>query len=310
MSRAEQPSWYHPGDVPATIRDADQTASVSTEGIVDVLASEEFEAPKERIHDMVEKARERVSEPETNAIDDLEDPRPLRSRFVGADDVAYLGPRDFATVLGVVLSRYEGSFRTPEDVDDVAVDLYWNRQYITVGFRIVSRPPEVPVGREDVAAVVDGDTTPVAGRSPSTLGIVSNAGFTDVTRAYAEEHDVQLFGVNHLVRWFEDAKLTYDVFGSLLEGEHSSDELDDLVDTLPPLPDIIRESDPLSKCPEVVWSGGDDGRRLQTDVARPIPVPDHQPNAGEKGTLYANPSDDGDYGAFDRLMHELQEDDE
>lgn len=310
MSRSDRPRWYHPGDVPATVRDADRAARVSTQNVVDVLASEELDAPRDRIHAMVETARERISETDPTPTHDLETPRPLQSRFVDASDVAYLGPRDFATVLGLVLSRYEGTFRTPEDVDDVAVDLLWNRQHVTVGFRTVSRPPEAPVDRDDVVAVVDGDTTPATGRSPSTLGIVSNAGFTEIARDYAEKRDVRLFGTNYLTRWFRDARLTYDVFGALLEGEHSADEIDELVDTLPPLPDTVREEDPLGEQPEVAWSGDDNGQPLQTNVERPIPVVDPHPNAGEKGALYANPDDDGDYGVFDRLLHELHEDNE
>jgi hypothetical protein len=41
-----------------------------------------------------------------------------------------------------------------------------------------------------------------------------------------------------------------------------------------------------------------------------MPIPETLPDPGQKGTLYANPADDGDFGAFDRFMNELAEEDE
>lgn len=311
MSRSRRPSWYHPGDVPKTIYDAATSADVSTRTIVDVLAREELDAPEARIEAMVEAARDRVTESDEIPTHDLDDPRPLQTRFVDADDVSYLGTSDFATVLGVVLSRYEGTFQTPEVVDDVAVDLFWNRQYTTVGIRAISRPPEAPVDRDDIEPLVEGNTTLAVGRSPSVLGVVSKAGFTSFAREYAEKHDIELFGTYHLTRWFEDARLTHGVLGSLLEGDDLDDEeLAKLLDSLPSLPDAIRESDPLGELSDELWSGTDDGRTVETGVKRPIPVPDSRPDAGKTGAMYADPAKDGDYGAFDRFIHELQEEDE
>lgn len=311
MSRSLNPEWYHSGDVPATIRDAVHTSSVSTQTIVDVLMREELDAPRDRVHRLVKSARDRVTAADDGPTHDLDDPRPNPSRFVDSDDVSYLGTSDFATVLGVALSRYEGAFRTPETVDGVAVDMYWNRQYTTVGFRTIPRSLDAPVEREDIEPLVNGETTPTTGRSPSTLGVVTSAGFTSFARDYADEHDIRLFDPGHLTRWFKDARLTHDVLGTLLEGgDLSEDELTELVDTLPPVPDAVRGADPLRELSDGFWSGTDDGRTIETDVDRPIPVADPQPSPGEKGTLYADPTDDGDYDALGRFMTELQEDEQ
>jgi hypothetical protein len=311
MSGADQPHWYEPGDVPATIRNATENANVTVKDVVDVLATFELEAPRDRLQTMVDSARARVSTDTREAAVDLEESRPLEPRFIDVSDLRYLNATDFATVLGVTLSRYEGTFRVPEEVDELAVDLFWNRQHTTIGFALVTRPPSAPVEDPDVLSVRTGETSPPFGRAVSALGIVSLAGFTEAARKVAAENDIRLFGPEYLTRWLSDAQLTPDVFGTLISHDDLGDaEIDEICSQLPDVPKAVRETDPLGDCPETGWSGGGDIAPVPTDVKRPMPIPETLPDPGQKGTLYANPADDGDFGAFDRFMNELAEEDE
>lgn len=311
MSRGDAPEWYHPGDMVTTIQAADEYELTTSEPIVDVLADRELDAPRDRIEEMVTSAREHLSTRQDGKQPDSEDPRPMEPRYVDAADASYLGERSFATLLGIVLSRYEGSFSSPEPVDDLAVDLFWNRQHTTVAFRTVGRESSPSVQSGDVRDVIDGDTAPASGRSPSCLGIVSRGGFTPGARKLAEEHDVRLIGRDHLARWFADAKLTPEVLGTIAEREDvGREELLDLVSTLPDMPTPVREKDPLD-LPAVETLSI---TTAESSQAEPDPAPaqesdvPHSATAGEKGTLYADPDEDGDSGTFDRIVDELEDD--
>lgn len=304
-----QPGWYHPGDIVATVRDAEQTGRVSTREIADVLGRWELEASRDRIYAMVESTRNQGVPDDTSPERTLDEPRALESRFVDVTDVAYLHRRDFATVLGLILTRYDGTFRTVADDDDTVIDLLWNRQHTTVGLKTTPRPPGVPIEQREIATIVDGDTTPTVGRSPSTLGLVSNAGITDAAREYANDHEIRLFDAAFLTRWLAETHLTPAVLGTVVDNDDlDPDECAALLETLPPLPAPVSERDPLADRPDEVWSGSDDGRHVKTTATRPIPVAERRPSAGEIGVLYADPADDGDYGAFDRLLTEFGDD--
>lgn len=316
VSQQDTPDWYQPGDIPASLRAADST--VTTDRIVEVLTQHEVTAPRERVCEMVDSARSQLdSETSEKSPSADGDPRSLNSRLVDVGDFSYLGNRDFALVLGAVLSRYEGSFRVPEEIDDLAVDLFWQRQYTTVAFRTVPSSESQAVEQSDVEAVVRGDTAPPTGRAPSVLGIVSNADFTADARSHAADHDIELYGPDHLSRWCRDAQLTLDVLGALLEeGERSLEDVDAVLDDLDPLPDPIRTRDPLGEVIDVRWTAqpaNGDGP-TPGPVSQPVPSENGEGEKeealtpGTTGELYADPDEDGDYGAFDRFMDNLEED--
>lgn len=311
MSRSRTPPWYHPGDVAQSVRDASRGSDISTQEIVDVLQEHEFEASRDRIRRLVETTRDRLPETENPPAPDHspDEPRTLPSRFIDAADIEYYGTRDFALILGVALARYEGSFRIPEAIDGLSVDLFWNRQHTTVAFKTIVRPTGAPAAEDVVRDVVAGKTSPPTGRSPSILAIVSNGGFTSYARDLADENDIELFGMDHLRQWFTDAKLTNSILGTLLEeGDQSSEERTEILSELQPLPNPIREEDPLENVRQVEWLDANDSDPTPTTVKQRMPVSETRPPPGQRGTLYADRDEDGDFGAFDRFTDELMED--
>lgn len=310
---SQTPPWYTEGDLVASLTAADRVSDLSTSEIVDVLAEHEFDADQERIRTVIEQSLEIVtSQASTKGTSDpLASPRERVARFADPADVEYLSAREFARVLGVVLSRYEGSHRIPGMVDDLDVDLFWNRAQTTVAFRTVPQADGAPVEEALVDTVAHGDTTPQTGRSPSLIGIVSNGGFTDDARALATANEIELFGSAHLTQWFTDARLTPKVFGAILEeGEQRESDLDDQIASLPSLPDPVQERDPLADVTETPWTA-DDSRaavRPRPTVKQRIPITETQPEPGTHGQLYADPADDGDFDAFDRYLDELTTD--
>lgn len=314
MSRHELPSWYEPDDVSESMQNVADNSDVYLEEVVDILQYHEFDAPRDRIRELVETARDQISDLHSDSEAQSEvtgEPRSLEPRFVDVTDVGYLDTQDFALVLGVVLSRYEGSFTVPEVGGDVAVDLLWNRQHTTVALRTISRPPEMPVEEADVQFVVRGDTDPDTSRSPSRLGIVSNAGFTNDARDLATANDIELFGEDHLERWLADTMLTHETLGALLESEDSdTSEFEDVLADLQTIPGIVRERDPIGDVTPPGWSINGGGDTTVSGVKQRMPVAEDPPSLGTHGELYADPSEDGDFGAFDRFVHELQEDTE
>ena len=333
MTQQQTPPWYQPGDIAASVRRTTVRDGVSTTDIVDVLATHEIDAPRNRIRALVESAHDQLtsnSNQEHTPDPDLEnaEPRPPTPRVVAADDIAYLGPRDFGRVLGAVLSQYEGGFQLPEEVDGSAVNLFWYRQRITVAVRAVPRTPGTTVDTSVVKAVAEGSTNPTTGRPSSTVGIVSNAKFTSDAHTVAAENDIQLFENPTLEQWFHDVRLTHDVFGDLLEHQNLTDEeYDTILDDLPPLPPQLQDQDPLTRHPTSIEQDpssldrtqiGSDDPDSDTDTGESTP-PDSPSEellaeapeaAGEKGVLYANPDEDGDAGAFDQFAAEFMEDSE
>jgi hypothetical protein len=313
VSRSSTPHWHEPGDVVRTIRTAQRKRGVDTDRVVEVLANHELDAPRARIEKLVEATPTDLGSDGTD-VEELAEPRADRARFVDSKDVEYLSTDEFATVLGAALSRYRGQFRTPEEVDELDVDLFWNRQHTTVALRTVPRDPGEHVEEDVVQHVVRGNTSNPSGRTPSTVGVVTNTGFTDAAAIRAEEGDLELFGAEALAQWLRDARLTPEVVGELLdEGERSDAEFEALLEELPPLPEPVADRDPLS--------GVDSGTGLHSSIDtadrnergagardRSVPVVDTPSTPGQRGELYADPEEDGDFGAFDDYMDELDAD--
>lgn len=305
--------WYHEEDISRTLAAANADESVYIENVVDVLAAREFDAPKERVQPLVKNAI--TSLPDTEARDaelaDLESPRPQEPSLVTLAGVEYLGNRDMAILLGAVLSRFQGSFKTPADVDDVAPDLFWNRQHTTAALRVVSYSDGSKAGRNQVESLATGNTDPASGRSPSTLGIVSLTGFTEDARTAADEFDISLFGRGHLRQWLSDSRVTHQILGVLLEeGPHSPEEVHEHLDDLPALPNAVQNTDPFDvtrvEKDSTKVKGPDSGK------SEPESVPESEEPAppGQTGTLYADPSEDGDFGSFDRMVSDLESESE
>lgn len=257
-STREAPHWYRHGDVPATVREAREVGADETH-LVDVLAEYEFDAEPARVRELVRELEPYDGEvPESVATVSDGDHGSAPTRRLAVSDVEYFDRREFARVLGAVLTRYEGTFSVPSPDADLAVDLFWNRQYGTVGLRTEPRGTSTTVGDEPVHSLADGATDPLVGRSPTELVVVSNRSFDPVAATTATEADdsIRLVGPETLRRWFTDAKLSREVVGELVDAAGLTDEqFSDLV------ADIGRV--PKSRCPEDPLSVG--GEPTRTD---------------------------------------------
>ena len=333
MSHSEPPSWHTPGNIEASLRAAFRISDLSVGEIAEVLEAHELDASRDRIEMMVNTTREQFStdaDATQSSTTTLDEPRPTEVRAIGPTDLEYLGARDAASVIGAMLSRYEGTFSTPEAVDDLSADLFWNRSHTTIAFGLELRPNGASVDTSAVQSIVSGETTPVSGRSPSKIGIVSNGAFTDDARTLATEHNILCFGAEFLERWCEETRLTNEVIGELLdEGDRSAEEINELLEELPPLPAPIRARDPLTRIQNGDWTTSsldyektakhsnseNEGASAATGEntlgsSSTGGTDDGSTTTGQHGVLYADPDEDGDFGAFDRLEAALDEDDQ
>ncbi|GGN25654.1 MULTISPECIES: hypothetical protein [Halobacteriaceae] len=311
MSRTKsRPDWYEPGDVPTSIRNATRDATIAAEVVTDVLAEHEFDAPWSRVLDIVKTTRANLPESTSEFArrSELSTARPPPVRFVDIDDISHLSPTDCAVVLGTALSRYEGMFRTADDVDNLVIDLIWDKQHTSVSLALFPRVKDAPVTETHVEQVVQGDTAPPTGRSPSIVGIVSNAGFSEDAQSTAAESDIELFGQHAISRWLSDAQLPVSSLETLLENDRSPEEIEEFVSTLPDLPQSIREQDPIEDI-----AAKTDVQTISVTEAKAterIPVRDQPSSAGQYGTLYADAGEDGDFGAFERFEERIGGDEE
>ncbi|WP_135666515.1 restriction endonuclease [Halorhabdus rudnickae] len=338
MSQQQHPQWYQPGSITESIRRAIEDKAITTEQIVDVFATHELDAPRDRITTLVENARDQLPDNIETASSptDTGPRRTSPSRIVSTADIAYLNAHDFARILGATLSRYEGSFQTPETVDDVVVDLFWNRQHTTVAIKTAPTDPGSTRGSDIVHTVAEGNTTPATGRGASSTVIVSNSSFTDDAHEVAEAQEITLIEQPTLDQWFTDVQLSHEVLGTIVEQHDlTQEEYDDILNDLPPLPSTLQEIDPLDRQPPNIepaastlnrefthetpseTTGSNTSRDDQQSESDSAPedstesVLDTAPEEhGKHGVLYADPDEDGDVDAFDRFAAKLTEDSE
>ena len=312
MSDHKGASWYTPGDVPGSIEAATVDSSVYVEHIVDVLQAHELDAPRSRIRVLVTSTRDQITEQNSTSTEigePLEDPRPVQSRVFDVDDAAYLGQRDLATILGVTLSRYAGSFSLVDPEADSVLDLLWNKQHTTVGFHVVTCPNQEPLSADHVTAVHEGSTDTGSGRSPAQLAVIGPATATEKARSVAEDHDIVVVDADLLRRWFSEVRLTPAFVGRILKAETVAyNELAHLISELKPMPDVVANRDPLNVDYSSRPIARGDATAVTTSIDQTLPVEDETPPPGTQGKLYADPSDDGDFGAFDRFVDNLEED--
>ena len=306
-----------------TILQRVEAGDITVEGAVDELREAEFgaEAPEDRLRRIVKAATDR----ENGADDDTvplsqppstdRQPRERPRRYTNIRDIAYLSNKEFARLLGAVFERFSGGTVRPSENDDVVLNLYWNRQHTTIGFRAVVNPDGDPVTEDTVRAVVNGDTDLAGRRAPSTIAVVTNTGFTPSSEEVAAKGDTELFDGSYVATWLRQVQLPADVTGAVLEeGENHDGNLSDLVD-LPPAPAYVTETDPLAMTPATSEAlTADDGigpGEVNVDVSgeERIPVDEDLPEDGATGTLYADPREDGDYGAFDRFVDGIEDTD-
>jgi hypothetical protein len=316
--------WYYPGDVPRTVREAKQRQSVATEDIVSILAAREFDAPKPRVESVVATTlKESPVIDEGDSQQSLAAPRLPSDRFVGIQDLRFLGADAMATILGAALSRYEGEFQTPDDVDGIDLDVFWHRDTESVAFWTVPNEPGETVGEDKLTSVQQELTELRAERSPDVFGVVTTTGFTDAAQEFESKTELKLFNRQCLARWLRDARLPLETIGLLLDEGKQDLEETSVAENLSPLPTPVRRQDPLaidvqSERPSGSVDGSDrhdidrpSDERTSTGVRdQPISSVDTPSVAGQRGELYADPEEDGDYGSFDEYIDQLESGDE
>jgi hypothetical protein len=322
--------WYVPHSPGESLRKAAER-SADRDEVVELLAEREYpDLERRRVEKIVaagldegeseadadqRRANQRRADRHRASTD--ERPRSLRDRYADPADVAYLTDDEFARLLGVALERFGGSTVRPE-VRDCAVDLFWNRSHDTVGIRTVTRPAGESVGEAVLTEVATGDTTPTQGRTPSRVVAVTNARFSDEAVAVADANDLECYDGAYLGYWLSKARIGRALAGDVLEhGAKREYDLAERVERAPTPPASIRDVEPLEISVESRREEKEDSAdsasaadaSWQSDSARPesMPASDDRPNPGELGRLYADPDEDGDFGAFDRFADQLDE---
>lgn len=316
MSRSAGRPWHVPESVSETLRRAVEQ-SVDPSLVADVLAASEYEdLERRRVEAVVSAAMDRVEDRGPAGADRRsatdERPRSSPARHVDLGDVEYLTDDEFARLLGVALSRFGGSTVRPE-VRDCAVDLFWNRSHDTVGVRTVVRPDGGTVREQTVAAVATGETTPAQGRAPSEVVVATNGTFSDEAVAVADANGIGLYDGAHVARWLSEAKVGQSLAGEVLErGGRPEFDVERRLEDAPTPPATVREFDPLEASPAVgrpsAGSSPEQDRATATATGEAgTPADDARPDPGELGRLYADPSEDGDFGAFERFADRLDD---
>jgi len=333
MSDSEQSfSWYDSGNIRATVENG-LANDISTSRIAEYLAQREFDdVPLSRVERIIHSMP--VSEDASAATVNLSqpkatdaEPREPVTNQLAVNDLEYVSNREAARLIGLALEQFDGNTVRPPGATQVETDLVWHRQHMTVALRIVATPSGT-VDTNHIDALLDGKVVPDDISSPSELAIVTNRAFTDEALASADEHDIHCFDAGHVEEWFRRARIPMAAVGSLLEdGESHDGPLTDLVE-LPSIPDPRKTIDPLEinrafeidslktpveedTTPSTVnrteTNRGQQGTGLDRSTARDDPLGGTQPASGETGTLYADPSEDGDFEAFDRFVDDIKE---
>jgi hypothetical protein len=324
-NRSAEPDWYVPGDVATSVRRA-RSANVTQDSLVERIGDHEFEdLPQERVEAIVTgipqgetdtEGGETIPQSQPQATD--AEPRQRVPRRFSVSDLGLLSPREAARVFGIALEAFEGNTVRPAATHSGPCDIYWNRQHATVGLRIV---PTATVGPEHVKVLVNGDIDPDATRTPTDLAIVTSGTYEERTTELADEHDIECLGRGHVEALLRRVRITPEAVGQALEdGEDHDGPLLDLVDVAPvPEP---RQTDPLTvdsvidtaaypegstDVPDIGGDPPDDGLGGGTGPGTGSGSSDSMGNTadGETGTLYADPTEDGDYEAFDRFVDDV-----
>lgn len=272
-------------------------------------------------------------------------PREKVHRRFGLNDVPYLSHREAARAIGLVLELFDGNTVRPPENSPTECNLYWNRQHSTVGVRVVPAP-NWKVDTDEVRPLVEGETGIEGNRASSDLALVTNGTITSDAVTLAVDNDINCIEGGRLAAWLRRARVDRVALGTVLEdGENHDGPLSELVelDTVPqpraqdPLTmrSVIdssalqpQDDDQTQQAQKgetrsernesnttVGSSGGESSGRGSTNtdgISPGVSDPDtsnrrkkSQPD-GEKGTLYADPEEDGDFEAFDRFADSLK----
>ena len=325
MRVPDTPGWYVEDDVAASVKKARKSDTPISSIIWGLESAFSDDTPKERIKRIVESIPDEdtktpnadlpLSQPPTTDAQPREQP----ARIISIQDLSYLSPREAARVIGLTLEQFDGNTVRPPANESTACDLYWRRQKSTVGIRIIPSVGDT-VAEDDILPLNEEKTSIDSVQSPSQLAVVTNGKFSDKAKKTADQNNIQRYDGGHVEAWFRRAKIPPGALGAVLEhGENHQGPLDELVDisgiadaiSLDPFEssrvideaDLSTSSDLGSPKQGSSNSGSSSGGTpQQTGGSEQLSQPDSPSTSGETGTLYADPSEDGDYGAFDRFV--------
>jgi hypothetical protein len=321
-------SWYEPESIAQSIRNG-LDRNLKPDKVAEYLAEHGFEEiPEARLQRVIDamppetKANKKndceLSQPKQTEVT----PRAQHHRELMAGDFEYFSPREAARVIGLILELFDGNTIRPRATTTVETDLVWHRQHETVALRIVPLA-DGSLEANHIQALVEGTVVPPETRSPSRLAVVTNRGFTDDATEAAAEHDILWFNGGQLEELVRRARIPMDAVGTVLEdGEAHDGPMTDLVEVVP-IPEPRNTENPLhlrpafdvssleateeqsntktSATPEHSGQNVSHGQTARHDD----PLTDSPSDPGETGTLYADPTEDGDYDAFDNYLEGL-----
>lgn len=331
MTRSDTPGWYVEDDVAASVKKARESDTPISSIVWGLEAAFSDDTPKERIKRIIEAIPDDKGEtddfdlplsqpPSTSA-----EPREQPARIISIQDLSYLSPQEAARVIGLTLEQFDGNTVRPPANASTACNLYWNRQRATVGLRII---PTVgrKVTKEDILPLEDQKTSIEDIRSPSQLAAVTNGEFSEKAKKTADQRNIKWYDCGHVEAWLRRAKITPEALGTVLEdGENHQGPLDELVDISGIAnaisPDPLEISRVIDRA-DLSTSSDVEDTKTEPDVQEPatngesqeagrsggIDQPGTPSTSGETGTLYAKESEDGDYGAFDRFVDDIDAD--
>lgn len=334
MSQQSAPSWYVPDDLWATVENA-RAAGDSVSAVANFLAETELEGvPKERVERIVSAVPETTSStdggvdlsqtPSTSA-----EPRTQLSRRFSVADVEYLADDEFARVLRLAFEAF-GDETVQPPADD-PFDLYWDRDDETLGVKTVTATGDDLC--TDVVEAAAADESPRVDVSFDRAIVVTNGRFTNDATEAAADAGIVLLDRGQLETILERAMLSTTAVGTVLEAGETHDGTLQKLTAIEAVPDVrctidgeaTRTAAEIDRITDPEALGGEDDRNDDSettgeDDTEPTPeagdddslvepgdteTTDDSVEQGERGVLYANPDEDGDYDAFDDFVEEL-----
>jgi len=219
----------------ASVRDAIERGDGEERVVKRVRASYDREIPYRRVKRLVEAERERIERADTALVVEGHAPR-----YAAIDDLDYLTDAEFGRVVAYLIGEREGhseivSDTEPADGADDGTVIRWQRAEGTMLARAITAEPGRVVDGDLVCRVRERDRTvhetnretehdggsedgKREGRDPVGTAIVTVAGVVPGAARLAVRSGIAIHDRAAVRRWLNEARLTIETFGSLIEG--------------------------------------------------------------------------------------------
>lgn len=285
------------------------------------------DAIKDRAMDVitiaVDRREARRGPPEVYSTADFEPSQP--SRYIDRSDATQMTDAELAHLFGLAFTRWGGNYEVITDAEPAGVDLVWNRQHETAVFRTISGS-ENDSGASPSPVVeleaVESDQLTVS-RGIARRGVIALGTSIDSLEHAAQDTPVEIYGPTAVDSWLESVKLPRAVLAPIMQvGREQSSVTSDIQVELTNTSKSLEPTDPLdAECYQRTHEWDDtvsedlidestEGPKTSTEDGTGPETPgqdnarelDETPEPGQKGTLYADPSMDGDYGSIDEYI--------